>query len=189
MDMSSMSSTDSQSTSNTTMSSMMSNVFTTITSTPLYSTAWTPATTGSYAGTCIFLIVLATISRCLAAGKHLLEHRWLDNELNRRYVSVRGTPTEVERINSDSRAKTGTLITERGVEEHVRVVRRKRKGVVPWRFSVDLPRAAYVMVLSGVQYLLMLAVMTFNVGYFMSVMGGIFLGELLVGRYAQLEEH
>ena len=149
-----MSSTDSHSTSNTTMSSMMMNVFTVTSSTPLYSTSWTPATTGSYAGTCIFLIVLASISRCLAAGKHILEHRWLDNELDRRYVGVRGTPTEAERINSDSQSKTGTLVTERGVEEHVRVVRRKRRGVAPWRFSVDLPRAAYLMVLSGVQYLL-----------------------------------
>ena len=36
----------------------------------------------------------------------------------------------------------------------------------------------------------MLAVMTFNLGYFMSVLGGILVGELAVGRYAvQLEEH
>jgi hypothetical protein len=35
----------------------------------------------------------------------------------------------------------------------------------------------------------MLAVMTFNVGYFLSVLGGIFLGEIAVGRYTQMEEH
>lgn len=35
----------------------------------------------------------------------------------------------------------------------------------------------------------MLAVMTMNVGYFISVLGGIFVGELVVGRYAGLGEH
>lgn len=36
----------------------------------------------------------------------------------------------------------------------------------------------------------MLAVMTMNVGYFMCVLAGSFIGELAVGRYIhQLEEH
>ena len=35
----------------------------------------------------------------------------------------------------------------------------------------------------------MLAVMTLNVGYFLSVLGGTFLGSLLVGRYVILTEH
>lgn len=133
--------------------SMMS-VFQISSSTPLYSTNWTPIGTGSYAGTCIFLIVLATIFRGLMAGKQILEHRWLDTELNRRYVSVRGKPTESEKISTDSAAKTGTLITEQGVEEHVRVVKRSRRSGAAWRFSVDLPRAAYVTVMAGVGYLL-----------------------------------
>jgi Ctr copper transporter family len=35
----------------------------------------------------------------------------------------------------------------------------------------------------------MLAVMTMNVGYFLSVLAGTFVGELAVGRYVQWEEH
>lgn len=35
----------------------------------------------------------------------------------------------------------------------------------------------------------MLAVMTMNLGYFLSVLGGVFLGSLLVGRYAVNFEH
>ena len=35
----------------------------------------------------------------------------------------------------------------------------------------------------------MLAVMTFNVGYFLSVLGGTFLGSLVAGRYSDLLGH
>ena len=36
----------------------------------------------------------------------------------------------------------------------------------------------------------MIAVMTMNVGYFLSVLAGAFLGELLVGRYSHhVEDH
>ena len=35
----------------------------------------------------------------------------------------------------------------------------------------------------------MLAVMTMNVGYFMSVLAGVFVGSLAVGRYSSIIEH
>lgn len=46
---------------------MMSMTFFYSLMTPLFSAAWTPATTGQYAGTCIFLIVLAVVHRALVA--------------------------------------------------------------------------------------------------------------------------
>ncbi|KAL8697302.1 MAG: hypothetical protein Q9201_007192 [Fulgogasparrea decipioides] len=143
----------SHSSSGMSMSSMSMGFFIS-TSTTLFSSAWTPGSTGAYAGTCIFLIMLAVLFRGLAAGKHILEHRWLDQELDRRYVVVRGTPTEAERISSDTDSKNATLVSERGVEEHVKVVRKTRRTITPWRFSVDLPRAAYATLMAGVGYLL-----------------------------------
>jgi copper transporter 1 len=35
----------------------------------------------------------------------------------------------------------------------------------------------------------MLAIMTFNIGYFFSVLAGVFVGELAVGRYTAADDH
>jgi hypothetical protein len=45
------------------------------TTTPLFSERWTPQNIGEYAGTCIFLIVLAVILRVLLALRPILETR------------------------------------------------------------------------------------------------------------------
>jgi len=91
-------------------------------------------------------------------------------------------------IDQDPDAKTGSLITVNGVEENVKVVQAKG-GFMPFRLSVDVPRAAVVTVIAAVTYLLMLAVMTMNVGYFLSILLGVFLGDLGLGRYARADEH
>ncbi|KAL8757445.1 MAG: hypothetical protein Q9199_002229 [Rusavskia elegans] len=122
--------------------------------TPYLSSNWKPGSQGEYAGICLFLVFLGAFFRILMAGKHLIEHRWHDQESKRRYVVVRGTPTEAERINSDIDSKNATLISEQGVEEPVKVVKRTRRPVTPWRFSIDGPRAAYTLLLSTVGYLL-----------------------------------
>lgn len=157
------------------------------TDTPLYSLLWTPKSTGQYAGTCIFLIILAVIMRVLLALKSFQEERWLDAELKRRYVAVEGRGKLSERISNGSldgeEQGKGMVLSENGVEEQVMVVRKRGKVVRPWRWSVDCARAGMDVVIAGVGYMLMLAVMTMNVGYFISVLGGIFLGSLVLGRY------
>ncbi|KAK2783831.1 hypothetical protein FQN51_004205 [Onygenales sp. PD_10] len=125
--------------------------------TPLFSNAWTPRSHGAYAGSCIFLIILAIIGRSLFALKSVLEHRWAAAALSRRYVVVAGQTPVAERVLADPNASTGTLVSSNGVEEKVKVVKSVAGGVsevAPWRFSVDLPRAALVMVIVGVGYLL-----------------------------------
>ena len=152
MDMSSMSS--SSDSMDMSMGSPMTMIFFTSTTTPLFSARWSPTGTGSYAGTCIFLIILAVVLRLLMFSKHVMEQRWMDRERNRSYIVVQGKPTEEQVINKDPDSKTGTLITERGSEESVRIVRRNVRGVMPWRISTDLPRAALVTLMAGVSYLL-----------------------------------
>ncbi|KAJ1335874.1 Ctr copper transporter [Microdochium nivale] len=175
----------------------MMSIFQTSINTALYSTSWTPTTTGAYAGTCIFLIALAVGFRLLLWGKAAAEARWLDAEMARRYVVVQGKGALAEQITRDSDSRKGTLqlLSENGVEEDV-VVLQKRNGRSPgaasgrpWRMSVDPLRALFDTVIVGVGYMLMLAVMTMNVGYFLSILAGTFVGSLCVGRYTGAAEH
>jgi hypothetical protein len=155
-----------------TMTQMMM-VFNTAITTPLYSLSWTPSTTAQYAGTCIFLIVLAVIFRGLLAFKSVLERKWLVAELNRLYVSEGGRMRITSKKDDDEKINFNPA----------------GPCLRPWRFSTDGPRAMLDTVVVGVAYLLMLAVMTMNVGYFMAILGGTFLGSLLLGRYGASVGH
>lgn len=106
----------------------------------------------TYAATCIFLVVLAIIFRFLIAIKAVLEERWIDAELNRRYVVIR-KPNTKERISTDSDSKRA-LLMENGAEEDVMVVRKHMKGTMPWSITTDGPRAAIDTVIAGILYLL-----------------------------------
>lgn len=138
--------------------SSMSMVFTTDHSTPLFSSQWTPTSTGGYAGTCIFLIVLAVIGRLLSAARQRLETKWHDRALQRRYVVIAGENAgERERqLDASAEKSDEATLTTRGVDENVRVIRTARSNVQgkPWRISTDLPRACIFTVQAGVGYLL-----------------------------------
>lgn len=114
---------------------------------------WTPTSVGGYAGTCIFLVILATIFRALLAVKAWKETAWLDAEFNRRYVTVAGKLPKSERIVEDSDSKK-MILTENGVEEDVMVVKKRSMGVRPWRITVDPVRALIDTVIAGVGYLM-----------------------------------
>lgn len=136
------------------MSSMMPMGFQNSHTTPLYSSDWVPSSTAGYAGTCIFLICLAAITRGLFAVKAILEQNWRNQAFQRRYVTVQGRNTEEARINANLEAKSGTLLTAQGIEENVKVIRADGRKVIPFRLSVDVPRAALVLLIAGTSYLL-----------------------------------
>lgn len=103
------------------------------------------------------LDVLAVIFRFLIAFKSVLEHRWIDAELRRRYIVVRRKvdtkERTKERVSSDSDSKRA-LLTENGVEEDVMIVHKHVTGVRPWRITTDGPRAVIDTVIAGILYLL-----------------------------------
>ncbi|KAF2762393.1 hypothetical protein EJ05DRAFT_481339 [Pseudovirgaria hyperparasitica] len=166
--------------------SQMNMVFFSASTTPLFSSMWMPTSTGHYVGTCIFLIVLAFLYRASFTLKHVLEKKWRSVVVQRRYLLA--DTTAAKRVSMDSDAKEAVLTVD-GVEERVRVVSQSSDDVQPWRFSVDLPRSVLVTVMVAVGYLLMLAVMTMNVGYFASILGGAFAGEVVFGRFLDFQTH
>lgn len=104
----------------------MKMTFFTSTSTPLYSDAWTPASTGAYAGTCIFLIALAVLFRGIIALRCnflTIWARW-------------------------SRLRHGGILEYEHEDEYVKQKRR------PWRINEAAARAVLDTTLAGVSYLL-----------------------------------
>lgn len=83
-----------------------------------------------------------------------MEQRWMAQHLDRRYIAVAGKAPEAGRIDPDLDAKTASLVNPQGAEENVRVVRRVSSGPIPWRLSVDIPRALIFLCFVGVSYLL-----------------------------------
>ncbi|EWY82061.1 hypothetical protein FOYG_14181 [Fusarium oxysporum NRRL 32931] len=74
-----------------------------------------------------------------------------------------------------------------GIRDGVR--RRRTKGLLaehrtseigprPWRANEAMMLGAIDVGIAGVSYLLMLAVMTMNVGYFLSILAGVFIGSI-----------
>jgi copper transporter 1 len=132
---------------------VMNMAFFTATNTPLYSESWMPQNAGQYAGTCIFLIILAITLRAIFAAKSLLEIKALEGALRRRYIVVAGEKTISDRASNDGDSVTGILTTN-GLQEDVRVVSAPVRHTQPFRFSVDIPRALLMTIATAVGYLL-----------------------------------
>lgn len=62
-------------------------------------------------------------------------------------------------------------------------------GCLPYLFIGRLDPKYILLIRSPLLPRSMLAVMTMNIGYFVSILGGTFLGSLAVGRYSVLSEH
>lgn len=134
--------------------SSMAMYFTTSINTPLYSQSWTPQSVGTYAGTCIFLILLAIAFRGLMASKAMLEQRWAAMARNRKFVVVKGQQPQAECIENDPDSKVGSFVSANGIEERVKYVQADGRRALPFRLTVDLSRAALVTVIATVGYLL-----------------------------------
>ncbi|KAF9874282.1 copper transporter [Colletotrichum karsti] len=153
-----------------TESMAMPMVFHTAMSTSLFTEAWTPRTPGQYAGTCLTLICLTILLRALIAFKPRLESTtWGDGE----------DIAEKLMVGVDDEAGNEGLGVQEPSPRHRHRTSLMREG------RVRVGRALYEVVIALLGYLLMLTVMSMNVGYFLSILLGVFLGTLGLGGIAR----
>lgn len=109
--------------------------------TPLFASDWTPTTKGHYAGTCIFLIVLAVILRVLIALRPILEGRvWTDGVQH-------GAPSQ--NLDAAVHHKPKSYVSGWRLSIQELGARWSR-----WRVNPAAGRATYELFVAGIAYLL-----------------------------------
>ena len=151
------------------------------------SVSWQPPTSGQYASACIFLIVLAIVCRVLAVVDTPVWHRAALRRRGDDGAAAADKLPLAERVAADPHVSQATP-TANGVYGLAWAVTAPLRGPVLWGL-VDLPRLALEMTATVVMYPLFVTVITMNVGYIMSVLAGVIVGELVVRRYYHLDRY
>ncbi|KAF1966703.1 hypothetical protein BU23DRAFT_543953 [Bimuria novae-zelandiae CBS 107.79] len=189
----------------------MASTFSTSTRATLFFANWTTDTPAKYFGTLIFLFAVTLLNRFLGAWRSQLGHKWANDaaEARRKLEQRREYRRSLNRANleyqspdclegdSDDTDTEKAPLSPYPPGLDVEAAEKKRNDTPtwmmvfggrwqagnPWRVNIDLPRAFLEGVRALIGYLLMLAVMTFNLGFLLVVILGIIIGELLLGRF------
>jgi len=135
----------------------------------LFFKSWHPSSNGAIAGACIGLVALSILERFVDGIRNRLEGYWSRRAL----VLMTGNAGEdngcCDNSDSDTHTKASTL--------------HHRRTSPPFILAHDLPRGIVHIIQSALSYALMLAVMTFNAAYIISIVLGLGIGEVLFGRW------
>ncbi|THU91628.1 hypothetical protein K435DRAFT_779284 [Dendrothele bispora CBS 962.96] len=150
------------------MVGQMLNYFHFTTGDVLFFKEWVTSSPGLVAGACIGLIVLGITERCVGVCKTSMDVWW-----NSRAQELQAK--KLEQTYSETPLKASKMALMRAAP--------------PFVPSHDIMRGVFHVVQAGLGFLIMLAVMTFNVGFILSLLLGIGIGEVAFGRYARTVAH
>ncbi|KAG1825602.1 Ctr copper transporter, partial [Suillus subaureus] len=122
---------------------------------------WMPESKGAIAGACIALVAFCILERWIAALRRQMEIKWGS-----------GIIRMIDGIEEGCSSLPTTPVT----------VPSRPRLVPPFILMHDITRGIFQAVQSLFSYVLMLAVMTFNASYIISIILGLALGEVLFGR-------
>ncbi|KAF2010248.1 hypothetical protein BU24DRAFT_428252 [Aaosphaeria arxii CBS 175.79] len=192
--------------------SSMASTFSVNTHVTLWFTDWTTTTPGAYFLTVVFLFSLGLFNRFLGALKTQLERKWnntttiaYDNAVHKESSSPSDRTTRGHLRNWSQILRPHTSRTVSRVEHEIEPLSPGVAGIEAidpaesprsqprtfwvargrWSLKRDGISAFLEFIRALVGYVLMLAVMTYNVGFLFAVTGSVLMGELLFGRYTQ----
>ncbi|KAG0697168.1 Ctr copper transporter [Suillus ampliporus] len=151
---------------------------------------WQPESKGAIAGACIGLVVFCILERWIAALRRQMEIQWGSRALAL-ILKEKRDPSDIQ---NDDKAKDAISSDEIDVIEEALTsrqttpvtVRNRQRTVPPFIPMNDIPRGIFHGVQSLFSYVLMLAVMTFNASYVISIILGLAIGEVVFGRIGRL---
>ncbi|KAF2866392.1 Ctr copper transporter family-domain-containing protein [Massariosphaeria phaeospora] len=192
------------------MPGTMSSTFSINTHVTLFFTDWTTTTPAAYAFTILFLFCLGLLNRFLGALKTQLERRWGEPQVRApppplreksvtSHAHTRGHSRSWSRrlrpeppLRLEDEEQETVPLSPAPVESEMLALAEPDRGAGkrgfwipsgPWGIRRDGARALLEFSRALIGYVLMLAVMTYNVGFFFAVTGSVLLGELAFGRY------
>ncbi|RPD81786.1 hypothetical protein L226DRAFT_541428 [Lentinus tigrinus ALCF2SS1-7] len=136
--------------------------------------SWHPSSHGAIAGACIGLVIFAIFERWVNAMRGVLSVYWRTSSSISKPLKVSAVSDGVEEVN----------ISPVPSQRPALRVRRVPRTIPPFLPSHDIPRGALFAFQALLYYVLMLAVMTFQAAYIISIIVGLMIGEVLFGRYA-----
>ncbi|KAK0701282.1 Ctr copper transporter family-domain-containing protein [Lasiosphaeris hirsuta] len=144
-----------------------------------------PETAGQYAGACIALALLAVLACALINFKSVLQRTvWMPPKQLDQYLLGDDEKAAAKAYNLATSSTSPAGPRSVGIEV--------RRWWGSWRSTSLLQRlgmASYEILLATLGYILMLAVMTMNIGYFLSVLAGIWVGTVLLGTVTPLVDN
>jgi len=147
----------------------------------LYFKSWHPSSHGAIAGASIALVILALLERLLHATRGAMDARW-----RRSALALNTTLPAGDRAffwKKQEKRKESAEVEVIGGTQVSRNAQRSRT-LPPFVLSRDAARGALYSLQASLFYALMLAVMTFQAAYIISIIVGLGLGEVLFGRLA-----
>ncbi|KAF8480958.1 copper transporter, partial [Russula ochroleuca] len=144
----------------------------------LYFKSWRPSSHGALAGASIALLIFALLERLLHATRGAMDARWRRSALALNATLPAGGGAFLWR--KQEKREESAQVEVIGSSKASRV--QGSRTLPPFVLSRDAARGALYSLQASLDYALMLAVMTFQAAYIISIIVGLGLGEVLFGR-------